>query len=190
MKLKGLYATIEGGIYYFNISQKFSQCLSETINESRIYKTFYINEQIFLTVSDNNKVSFWNIDTAELLHSYNFKAQLMAPFYDRESNKLICHFENNNEVHVLSISKLGILDSYINEELVASQRKSDDYVIKMFTLEMEKKQYYVLTKKGNLFDYSYTEKEYSILYEKVNIKYFFCLYLYIIDWRNSRCLHQ
>jgi len=142
--------------------------LAETINGFRVYKTFYINEQIFLTVYDNNKVSVWNVDTAEQLHSFNFKSQIVVPYYDKDSNKIICHFENNNEIHILNFNKLGMLDSYIDDELVASQRKSEDFPVKMFTLDINgKKIFYVLMKKGILYNYCYTEKEYSVLLDKV-----------------------
>lgn len=170
---EGLYASIEGGIYYFNIREKFTQCLVETLNPKRAYKTFYINEEVFLILNENYKLSLWNIETAELLHVYNFKSPISVPFYDKENNKIVCLFENSNEIHILNINKLGLFDSYINDQLIASQKKSDNFPVKMFAVSINnKKRHYLLTKKGEIFDYSYTEKEYSILLDKVEINCF------------------
>lgn len=142
--------------------------MSETQTPSRTYKTFYINEEIFMVVNDLNKVSLWNIDTAELLHSFNFKSKLVVPFYIKESNKIVCLFENNNEIHILSLNKLGLYESYINDQLLAAQKKGEDYPVKMFSLMINgKKRYYVLLKKGEIYDYGYTEKEYSVILDKV-----------------------
>lgn len=164
---------MEGGIYYFKISEKFTQCLAETINPSKVYKTFPINDQIFMTTHENNKVSLWNVDTAEQLHTFNFKSQIVVPFYEKDKNKITCHFENNNEVHILNLTKLGLMESYVYEELVASQRKAEDHPVKIFTLDLNgKKHYYVLMKRGQIYDYSFTEKEYSILFDKVTFFFF------------------
>jgi len=121
-----------------------------------------------MTVHQNNKVILWNVDTAEQLQSYNFKSQIVVSFYEKESNKITCHFENNNEVHILNVNKLGLMESYIYEELVATQRKSEDHAVKIFTLDLfGKKHSYVIMKRGQIYDYCFTEKDYSILFDKV-----------------------
>lgn len=127
-----------------------------------------------MTVYDNKKASLWNVDTAEQLHTFNFKSKIVVSYYEKETNKLICFFENNNEIHILNLAKLGLFDTYINDDLIAAQKKSDDHAVKIFSLDLfGKKHYYILMNKGNLFDYSYTEKEYSILLDKVIIFIYF-----------------
>ena len=68
---KGIFGSIEGGIYYFNISEKFINNLAGTLNIDRSYSVFYINDEVFLTINYDNiyKVTLWNIDTAEELQT-------------------------------------------------------------------------------------------------------------------------
>lgn len=111
-----------------------------------------LNESIVMTNHEDGRLKFWNLKTAEELTTFTFKSPVTSFYVNRESEKLVCFFKNNNEIKFIDLNKFNNVETYYENEFVESNRVSSNYVIQSFESNLGGRfNRWVLFKDGGLF---------------------------------------
>ncbi|EGR29688.1 notchless, putative [Ichthyophthirius multifiliis] len=125
----GLYS---GGISYINLDNKYRTQIAGTIDNKYKYQTHILNERLMVTTHEDGKMKFWNMFTAEEVMEYKFQSPVTSILFENKTNKLFCFFQNNNDIKTINTSKFYQSETFLQEEVRPSNKKSSDYPIKSF----------------------------------------------------------
>ena len=167
---KGLFTSVEGGIYYVNIKMDQQLLLVGTPNPSQAFKLNNLNENFTITNHEDGKLKLFTVTTGEELHCYKMKAICTAVSFDQKNQRAICFFENNNEIKLLDLNKIGQVETFQHDEVVGTARKAEDYVISCNELLVDNIRCFVLVmRSGDIFIMDIDSSKSSLIIFKVKI---------------------
>ena len=159
------------GLHFVNLEENYFPTICGLIDQRSDYKSFALNDKFFSTINNKN-LKIWNVDSGEEIFTYHgIKSKVTCAYFNSQRNKLFCCFENNNEIALFSLDKLGYIDSFIIEETINTNRKHFEFAIcwSLWTFN-DKPSSILITNIGNVFMVEINEYKGQIIHTKVIIK--------------------
>lgn len=58
-----------------------------------------------ITTHGDGRMKLWNVQTGEEVMEYKFVSCVKAVLFEAKTSKIICFFENNNDVKIINSTK-------------------------------------------------------------------------------------